>query len=89
MTDPAPPFDAGNPFPPDGPSNMETATLPDADGVLRQMLVTIRKPGATLTVVLDKANGERWAANIAEAAALLAAPDGQRASANGHGHAHG
>lgn len=81
------PFDAGNPFAPDGPVSMVTAILPALPGESQKMAVTFRIPGSTLTVLLDKRRGEQVAASIAETAGLLAEP--VPAQANGSGHAHG
>lgn len=80
-------FDAGNPLIEAVPSMLTTGTVPAPGGGRPvQMVVTIRTPSTTLTVLLDREFGMTWSRNIAETACLLAAP--QAPSGNGRAHHH-
>jgi hypothetical protein len=64
------PFDPGNSLLAESPAQLCTAT--SADG--KRLVMTIRTPTTTLTVLLDKPYGLAWAKNIAEAAGNLPDP---------------
>jgi hypothetical protein len=67
---PVPPLDPGNPFV-NGqlPAQMTCLPVPTTNG--QKLLVTIRSGGTTLTLILEKADGEQWSALLAKGSAMI------------------
>jgi hypothetical protein len=63
------PVDPGNQLLGETPAQLTTATLPTATG--QRLVLTIRTPSTTLTLLLSKDDAILWAGNIRETAKAM------------------
>lgn len=61
-----PPFDAGNPLLSEQPAQLITAAMQTPAG--QRLVLTIRTPSATVTVLLPGQDAKTWAAKLTETA---------------------
>ena len=63
-------FDAGNLLLAESPAHLAVTVSPDRT----RLMVTVRTPSTTLSVMLDKACAAEWGSSISEGARELAGP---------------
>ena len=84
-----PPFDTGNPLLGQTPASLSCALLETPAG--QRLALTIRTASTTVTVLLDKEDGQEWGRSVLStvnqmsSAGLILAPAGAMPAANGNG----
>lgn len=68
-TQPTPPVDPGNGLLAETPAQQTTALVDTPAG--QRLALTIRTPSTTLTILLNKADADTWAANLKNNAAQM------------------